>query len=206
MKPLILIIMDGWGIPKDKKRSGPYIANTKNIDNLWKKYPHTTLYAAGQYVGLPKDYQGTSEVGHLNIGAGKVVIQSLVRINNAIRDRSFFKNKEFLVAINNCKRHNSTLHLMGLLQDQGVHAHQNHLYELLKLAKKSGLQKSDRISLFIKTDEELKDMLNNCFSIIKQKVGAQTLKISELEPSKKHKFESKEKVRDKKFELFLEKV
>lgn len=150
-KPLVLIILDGWGITTDKTRSGPYLAKTANIDNFWNKYPHAKLHASGEYVGLPKGNQGTSEVGHLNMGAGKIVYQSLVRINKSIEDWSFFKNKEFVAAINNCKKHNSTLHLMGLLQDQGVHAHQEHLYALMKLAKKMGMKK-DKVAIHIFTD------------------------------------------------------
>ncbi len=150
-KPLVLIILDGWGITTDKKRSGPYLAKTANIDKLWDNHPHARLQAAGEYVGLPKGNQGTSEVGHLNIGSGKIVYQSLVRINQAIEDKSFFKNKGFLGAINNCKKHRSTLHLMGLLQDQGVHAHQNHLYALMKLAKKMGMKK-EKVAIHVFTD------------------------------------------------------
>lgn len=150
-KPLVLIILDGWGMTTDKSKSGPYLAKTENINNLWKKYSHTQLYAAGEQVGLPKGNQGTSEVGHLNIGAGKIVYQSLVRINKSIDNKSFFKNPEFLLAINNCKKYNSTLHLMGLLQDQGVHAHYNHLFALMKLTKKEGIKK-DKVAIHIFTD------------------------------------------------------
>ncbi|HLC50166.1 MAG TPA: 2,3-bisphosphoglycerate-independent phosphoglycerate mutase [Candidatus Nanoarchaeia archaeon] len=150
-KPLVLIILDGWGMTSDKSRSGPYLAKTANMDNLWKKYPHTQLHASGEHVGLPKGNQGTSEVGHLNIGAGKVVYQSLVRINNSIKKGDFFKNKEFIETINSCKKHNSTLHLMGLLQDQGVHAHQEHLFALMKLAKQIGMKK-DKVAVHVFTD------------------------------------------------------
>lgn len=150
-KPIVLIILDGWGITKDKEKSGPYLAKTKNIDYFWSKYPHAKLHASGEEVGLPKGNQGTSEVGHLNIGAGYIVYQSLVRINNSIKDGSFFKNKEFMSAIKNCKKHNSTLHLMGLLQAQGVHAHQSHLFALMKLAKKMEMKK-DKVAIHIFTD------------------------------------------------------
>ncbi len=140
-KPLILIIMDGWGINPKKRGNAIRLAKTPNFDSYLKRYPHSRLKASGEAVGLPKGFQGNSEVGHLNIGAGRVVDQALMRINRSIKKGSFFKNKEFLKAINNCKKHNSCLHLMGLIQDQGVHAHQDHLISLLKIAKKHDIKK-----------------------------------------------------------------
>jgi len=135
MKPVVLIIMDGWGVRKQRKGNAPKIARTPNLDYYSKNYPYTTLYASGEHVGLPKKNQGSSEVGHLNIGAGRMVVQNLVRINQAIRDKSFFRNKELLDAIRHCRKKQKTLHVMGLLQDQGVHAHQRHLYAILKMAR-----------------------------------------------------------------------
>lgn len=140
-KPLILIILDGWGIRKEKKGNATKLAKIPFFNDCIKRYPHSQLEAAGEAVGLPKGFQGNSEVGHLNIGAGRIVREQLVVINNAVKDKSFFKNKAFLGAIANCRRHNSTLHIMGLIQDEGVHAHQNHLVALLELAKKSQLEK-----------------------------------------------------------------
>jgi 2,3-bisphosphoglycerate-independent phosphoglycerate mutase len=133
--PLVLIIMDGWGMAPAGKGNAITLAGTPNFNYFWKNYPHTTLHAAGEPVGVPAGMQGSSEVGHLNIGAGRIVYQSWVRINNAIKDKSFFKNKEFLEAIGNCKKHKSALHIMGLVQDQGVHAHQDHLFALLRLCR-----------------------------------------------------------------------
>lgn len=173
-KPLVLIILDGWGITKDKEKSGPYLAKTRKIDYLWSKYPHTKLHASGEYVGLPKGNQGTSEVGHLNIGAGYIVYQSLVRINNSIKDGSFFKNKEFISAVKNCKKHNSTLHLMGLLQDQGVHSHYDHLFALMKLAKRQGMEK-DKVAIHVFTDG--RDTLPNSSPCFVKKLQKEIKKI-----------------------------
>lgn len=140
MKPVVLVIMDGWGIAKKGKCNAISRANTENFDYFWKNYPHTTLKAHGEFVGLPKGCQGSSEVGHLNIGAGRVVFQSLGRINKGIKEKSFFRNSAFLSAIKNCKRKKSSLHLMGLVQDEGVHSHQEHLFALLELCRKEGLK------------------------------------------------------------------
>lgn len=140
VKPVVLVIMDGFGIGKKSKRNAIYTANTPNYDSFIKKYPNSILKASGVDVGLPPNFQGNSEVGHLNIGAGRVMLQSLRRIDLAIKDKSFFKIKEFNQAIENCKKNNSDLHLMGLVQDQGVHSHQNHLYALIKLAEKNNVK------------------------------------------------------------------
>ncbi len=135
-----LLILDGWGIGKDYPGNAITNANTKNYDELVRKYPHTGLIASGTEVGLPEGQMGNSEVGHLNMGAGRVVYQELTRITKSIEDGDFFKKQEFLDAIENCKKNNSALHLMGLLSDGGVHSHSNHLYALLELAKKEGLK------------------------------------------------------------------
>lgn len=136
MKPVVLVVMDGWGLGKKSKYNAIERADTKNFDYFWKNYPHSKLEAHGEFVGLPKGYQGSSEVGHLNIGAGRVVLQSLARINEDIRSKKFFRNKAFLKAIRNCKKNDSKLHLMGLVQDEGVHSHQEHLFSLLELCRK----------------------------------------------------------------------
>jgi len=140
MKPLILIIRDGWGINPKKEGNAVLLGKTPNTDSYEKKYPHSRLKCHGEYVGLPVGNQGNSEVGHLNIGAGRIVYQSLTRIDKSIGDRSFFDNKAFLKAINNCKKNKSALHMMGLVQDQGVHAVTSHCIALLELAKKHGLE------------------------------------------------------------------
>jgi 2,3-bisphosphoglycerate-independent phosphoglycerate mutase len=134
-RPLVLIVRDGWGIGRpDDPGNAVAVAHTPRTDRLLDRYPNTRLGVAGEDVGLPPGSQGSSEVGHLNIGAGRVVEQEVVRINKRIRDGSFFSDPRLLGAIENCRRHDSDLHLMGLVQDQGVHAIEEHLYALLDLA------------------------------------------------------------------------
>ncbi|WP_031516670.1 2,3-bisphosphoglycerate-independent phosphoglycerate mutase [Desulfofalx alkaliphila] len=140
VKPTALIILDGWGINSQESGNAICQAQTPNIDKLLKKYPHTLLSASGEDVGLPAGQMGNSEVGHLNIGAGRVVYQDLTRITKAIRDESFFTNEELLAAVNYAKENNGGLHLMGLLSDGGVHSHIEHLFGLLKLAKEEKIK------------------------------------------------------------------
>lgn len=139
-KPLVLIIMDGWGIRREKKGNAILNARTPKYDFLMKNYPHSTLFPYGEYVGLPAGFIGNSEVGHLNIGAGRIVYQELTRINKAIKNKSFFKNKILLNVLSNVKKKKSGLHLIGLLSDAGVHSHINHLFALLKMAKDNGIK------------------------------------------------------------------
>ncbi|MEM2974292.1 MAG: 2,3-bisphosphoglycerate-independent phosphoglycerate mutase, partial [Candidatus Micrarchaeia archaeon] len=149
--PLVLIIMDGWGMAPPGKGNAVSLARTPNFNYFWKNYPHTTLHAAGESVGVPRGMQGSSEVGHLNIGAGRIVYQSWVRINNAIEDKSFFKNKVLLNAIKHCKKKKSNMHIMGLVQDQGVHAHQDHLFALLRMCRMQNL-KGDKVWIHFFSD------------------------------------------------------
>ena len=135
-----LIIMDGFGINKKKEWNAVYKANTPNIDRYWNEYPHVTIGASGLDVGLPDGQMGNSEVGHLNIGAGRIVYQEFTRVSKAIEDGDFFTNKALLTAIENVKNHGSKLHLMGLVSDGGVHSHIEHLYALVELAKSHGLE------------------------------------------------------------------
>ena len=135
-----LVIMDGFGLSKSEQGNAIAAADTPNIDG-YMKYPFTTLAAAGLSVGLPEGTMGNSEVGHMNMGAGRVVYQDLTRISKAIDDGDFFENAEFLNAIKNCKVNDSALHLFGLITDAGVHAHNSHLFALLKLAKAQGLER-----------------------------------------------------------------
>lgn len=135
-KSVVLIIRDGWGYSKSRKGNLILKAKTPINDSLVKKYPNTLLKANGEAVGLPKGYQGNSEVGHMTIGAGRVIFQSLPRINKAIKDNSFFKNVAFNKAIDNCIKNNSFLHLISLIQEEGVHSHLSHLIALLDLCKK----------------------------------------------------------------------
>ena len=139
MEPKIttmLMILDGFGINEQEEGNAVKLAKTPNIDSLMKKYPTTTIKPSGLAVGLPEGQMGNSEVGHTNIGAGRIVYQELTRITKSIEDGDFFSNEEFIKAIENCKKHNSKLHILGLLSDGGVHSHNRHLYGLLEMAKR----------------------------------------------------------------------
>lgn len=140
-KPLALIILDGFGENQNTEGNAIAAANTPNFDRVRKECPITTLGASGMSVGLPDGQMGNSEVGHTNIGAGRIVYQELTRISKAIEDGEFEKNSALLGAIANCKKNSSALHLFGLLSDGGVHSHIEHLYGLLHLAKKEGLSR-----------------------------------------------------------------
>ncbi|WP_078543972.1 2,3-bisphosphoglycerate-independent phosphoglycerate mutase [Litchfieldia alkalitelluris] len=140
-KPVALIILDGFALRGETKGNAVIQAKKPNFDRYWNQYPHATLTASGEAVGLPEGQMGNSEVGHLNIGAGRVVYQSLTRVNVAIRDGEFIQNETFLNAIKHAKEKGTALHLFGLLSDGGVHSHIQHLYALLKLAASEGLKK-----------------------------------------------------------------
>lgn len=137
--PVALIILDGFGCRKEVFGNAVAQANKPNFDRYFKQFPHAQLLASGEEVGLPAGQMGNSEVGHLNIGAGRIVYQSLTRIDKSIKDGDFFENDVLLKAINHVKEHNSKLHFLGLLSDGGVHSHYEHLFALLKLAKQQGL-------------------------------------------------------------------
>ena len=142
MKPITaLIILDGFGYREEKQYNAILTDGAVNFMRLWNAYPHTLIGASGMDVGLPDGQMGNSEVGHTNIGAGRIVYQELTRITKAIKDGDFFENPAFLGAIENCKAHDSSLHLMGLCSDGGVHSHLEHLYALVELAKRNGLKK-----------------------------------------------------------------
>lgn len=140
-KPVMLMILDGFGIAEKSEGNAVALANKPNFDRLVKEYPNTQLQASGMAVGLPEGQMGNSEVGHLNIGAGRIVYQELTRITKAIEDGDFFENEALMKAMKNAKENNASLHLMGLLSDGGVHSHIDHLKGLLEFAKKEGLQK-----------------------------------------------------------------
>ncbi len=140
-KTTVLMILDGYGLNEKNEHNAVYEANTPVMDSLMKDYPFVKGYASGMAVGLPDGQMGNSEVGHLNMGAGRIVYQELTRITKEIQDGTFFENEELLEAVNNCKKNDSALHLYGLLSDGGVHSHNTHLYGLLELAKKQGLKK-----------------------------------------------------------------
>lgn len=135
-----IIILDGWGLGKNYEGNAILKARTPNYKLLMENFPSTTLKSSGLSVGLPEGQMGNSEVGHLNIGAGRIIYQELTRITKSIENKEFFNKKEFLDAIENCKNNGSKLHLMGLLSDGGVHSHNSHLYALLELAKNHGLK------------------------------------------------------------------
>ena len=138
-KPLILIIMDGFGIAPPEGNA-IYAAKTPNLDRYFSTYPTTQIGASGLDVGLPDGQMGNSEVGHTNIGAGRIVYQELTRITKSIQDGDFFENEAFLKAIENVKKNGTALHLMGLVSPGGVHSHETHLYGLLELAKRNGVE------------------------------------------------------------------
>ncbi len=135
-KLTMLMILDGYGNSNELIGNAIKQSNTKNIDKLMNTYPTVSMNTSGLSVGLPEGQMGNSEVGHTNIGAGRIVYQELTRITKSIEDGDFFSNAKFLEAIENCKKHNSKLHILGLLSNGGVHSHERHLYGLLELAKR----------------------------------------------------------------------
>ena len=139
-KPVILIIMDGFGLRDSDTGNAIHMAKTPNLDLLMKEYPTSFLNASGLSVGLPDGQMGNSEVGHLNLGAGRIVYQSLTRINEAVRNGSFFNNEAYVKAAKNAVDNNSKLHIMGLLSDGGVHSHIEHIKAFFKLAKDNGVK------------------------------------------------------------------
>jgi len=135
MKPLVLCILDGCGLREESDGNAFKNANKPTFDKLVEKYPHSILQASGPYVGLPEGQMGTSEVGHMNLGAGRVALQPLQAITSSIEDKSFFKNEKILEVLNHVKENKSNLHIFGLLSDGGVHSHINHLLALLDMCK-----------------------------------------------------------------------
>lgn len=141
MRKVVLVILDGFGCREEKRGNAVAAAKKDNFDRLWRNYPHTQIEASGNYVGLPDGQMGNSEVGHLNIGAGRIVYQDLVRINQSIRSGEIKKNKEITNLFDYARREDKPLHFFGLLSDGGVHSHQDQLFGLLDLAKESGVKK-----------------------------------------------------------------
>ena len=140
-KPIVLCILDGYGLNERKDHNAVAMANRPVMENLLATCPHVKGNASGMAVGLPDGQMGNSEVGHLNMGAGRIVYQELTRITKEIQDGDFFKNPELMAAMENCKKKGSALHAFGLLSDGGVHSHNTHLYGLLEMAKRNGLEK-----------------------------------------------------------------
>ncbi|MBE5972643.1 MAG: 2,3-bisphosphoglycerate-independent phosphoglycerate mutase [Lachnoclostridium sp.] len=139
-KPVVLMILDGYGLNKKEEANAVFEAKTPVMDKLMAECPFVEGNASGLAVGLPDGQMGNSEVGHLNMGAGRIVYQELTRITKSIADGDFFENEEFLKAVENCKNNNSALHMYGLVSDGGVHSHNTHIYGLLELAKRNGLE------------------------------------------------------------------
>ena len=140
-KPTVLMILDGYGLNDKKEGNAVYLAKTPVMDKLMAEYPFVKGNASGLAVGLPDGQMGNSEVGHMNMGAGRIVYQELTRITKEIQDGDFFKNEALLAAMKNAKENNSAVHFMGLLSDGGVHSHNTHLYGLLEMAKREGVEK-----------------------------------------------------------------
>ncbi|HXV17943.1 MAG TPA: 2,3-bisphosphoglycerate-independent phosphoglycerate mutase, partial [Gemmatimonadaceae bacterium] len=138
-RPVALIVLDGWGYRENTEGNAIAMANTPTWDAIWKHPARTLLEASGIRVGLPEGQMGNSEVGHLNLGAGRVVMQDLVRITTSISDGSFFRNPAFIAACDQVKKNGGTLHLMGLIGDGGVHAIDKHLFALIDLAAREGV-------------------------------------------------------------------
>ncbi|MGP1589835.1 MAG: 2,3-bisphosphoglycerate-independent phosphoglycerate mutase [Oribacterium sp.] len=140
-KPVVLLILDGYGLNPQKEGNAIAMAETPVMDRLEAECPFVPGYASGLAVGLPDGQMGNSEVGHMNMGAGRIVYQELTRISKSIQDGDFFENAELLAAVRNCQEKDSALHLMGLVSDGGVHSHLEHIFGLLELAKRNGLKR-----------------------------------------------------------------
>lgn len=169
MKKVILCILDGVGVREVKKGNAFLNTSKKTFDFLWNNYPHSLLEASGEYVGLPNKQMGNSEVGHTNIGAGRIVYQSLELINKEIRDKKFFKNEELLNVIDHVKKNNSTLHIFGLLSDGGIHSHINHLYALLEMCRLNDV-KSVMIHPFLDGRDTLPNVALKFFDELESKL------------------------------------
>ena len=141
MKPIILCIMDGVGMRKEKHGNAFLQANTPNFDKLWKNYPNSLLIASGKEVGLPENQMGNSEVRHTNIGAGRIVYQPLQIINNEVESKKIYDNLEINKVIDYVNQKDSKLHILGLLSDGGIHSHINHLFAMIDMAKKKNIKK-----------------------------------------------------------------
>lgn len=139
--PVLLLILDGFGYREETDSNAVLQARKPNWDKLWQQYPHTLINASELHVGLPREQMGNSEVGHLNIGAGRVVYQDLTRVDVAIEDGSFFTNPALMQAVADAKQRNSTLHIMGLLSAGGVHSHETHIFAMLEMAARAGVKK-----------------------------------------------------------------
>ena len=169
MKPVLLCILDGVGINNSNYGNAVKHANTPNLASLWREYPHSSLDACGELVGLPNGQMGNSEVGHTNIGAGRIVYQPLQLINEKIKSGEFFSNENIINTINHVKDNNSNLHILGLLSDGGVHSHINHLLSLVDLVKEQGINKV-YIHCFLDGRDTLPRVALNYLDILDKKI------------------------------------
>jgi 2,3-bisphosphoglycerate-independent phosphoglycerate mutase len=178
-KKVILLILDGWGIGDKSKSDAIFSADTPYIDNLYKNFPNSRLLAHGIHVGLPDDQMGNSEVGHSNIGAGRVLFQDLVKINNDISTGVFYKNEKLIQAFSYAKQQDKALHLIGLVSDGGVHSYNNHIYSLLDLANQLNLEK---VFVHVITDGRDTDPMSGIRYIeeLQEKLSQSTGKIASL--------------------------
>ncbi|MEG0909875.1 MAG: 2,3-bisphosphoglycerate-independent phosphoglycerate mutase, partial [Bacilli bacterium] len=170
MKPIVLCILDGVGIREETKGNAFKQAKKPNFDYLWDNYPHSLLEASGELVGLPIGQMGNSEVGHLNIGAGRIVYQPLQLINEKIKNKEFYQNKEFDNVFNHVINNNSNLHILGLLSDGGIHSHINHLIALLESAKNKEIKKV-YLHLFLDGRDTLPNVCLNYLEVINEKIN-----------------------------------
>src|SRR5512140_584126 len=148
-RPVVLVVLDGWGYRESSEGNAIRLARTPTWDRLWARAPRTLLEASGRAVGLPAGQMGNSEVGHMNLGAGRVVVQDLVRVTAAVEDGSLFQNRAFTAACEQVRKSKGTLHLTGLVGDGGVHAHQDHASALVEMAHRQGV---DRVALHLLLD------------------------------------------------------
>ena len=140
-KPMVLVILDGWGHSEIEDGNAIFHARKPTMDALWKQYPHTFIRGSGAEVGLPSDQMGNSEVGHLNLGAGRVVYQEYTRVSRSIKTKSFYTNQTLVDAVELAKSNNKAIHILGLLSDGGVHSHEEHIHAMVKLAVRADLKK-----------------------------------------------------------------
>lgn len=177
MQPILLTIIDGFGLRDERKGNAVKLARKPNLDKLWTIYPHSTLDASGTEVGLPEGQMGNSEVGHLNIGAGRIVYQPLQLINKHIHEKTFFENEELKSVMNHVKKNFSKLHIFGLLSDGGIHSHIHHFFALLEMAKQEQVEEV-YIHAFLDGRDTLPDIAITFLDQLEEKM--KELKIGKL--------------------------
>ncbi len=175
-KPILLTILDGYGLREETHGNAVKLADNKVFEDLWERYPHTKLEASGQLVGLPKGQMGNSEVGHMNIGAGRVVYQPLELINKSIEENTFYENEELNAVLNHVKTNSSSLHVMGLLSDGGVHSHIDHLFAIIDLCKKRNIEKV-YYHVFMDGRDTLPDLQEKYLNELQEKINTSKIGI-----------------------------